>query len=187
MKQMTEYQRTLAAEYMYLVKEVIQKRIKVSGRPLLSFDDFFGIGCEALCRAAMAYEPELGSFEPLACRYIYNALIDHCRKQNYHQSFMAGESTQEDGLRMQDHLGTTTMDYEDETQAHIAMDQLTRCKEQYSGVTRKGIEAIELKLLGYSTREIAARNQTTVNNVNAWIARARSKLKRNEDFLWKLK
>ena len=187
MKQMTEYQRTLAAEYLYLVKEVIQKRIKVSGRPLLTFDDFFGIGCEALCRAAIVYQPELGAFEPLACRYIYNALIDHCRKQNYHQSFMAGETTQEDGLKMQEHLGITTTDYEDEAQMHIALDQLSHYKEQYTGVARKGIEAIELKLLGYSTREIAARNQTTVNNVNAWIARARSKLKKNEDFLRKLR
>lgn len=51
-----------------------------------------------------------------------------------------------------------------------------------NGVARKGVEAIELKLKGYEATEIAKHYDTSVNNVNAWISRARSKL-RNEPAL----
>ena len=62
---------------------------------------------------------------------------------------------------------------------------LRACKEKYQGVARKGVEAIELKLQGYESVEIADLYGTTVNNVNAWISRARSKL-RNEPALMEI-
>ena len=67
---------------MSVIDSVIKGRIKVRGCALLSYEDFYQIGCEALCRAAMAYRPEVGEFEPLAATFIYNAILDHCRKQN---------------------------------------------------------------------------------------------------------
>ena len=82
MKQMTDYQRELVEQNMDLVEQVIKKRIKVAGDVLLTHEDYYQIGCEALCRAAMIYNHEIGSFVPLACRVIYNAIIDHCRKEN---------------------------------------------------------------------------------------------------------
>ena len=63
-----------------------------------------------------------------------------------------------------------------------AMSALAACKEKYNGVARKGVEAIEMKLKGYEATEIAKHYDTSVNNVNAWISRARSKL-RNEPAL----
>ena len=81
---MTEYQRELTTNNLHLVKEVIQKRIKINNLPLLAYEDFYAIGCEALCRAAMAYQPSRGEFAPLACRYIYNTLIDHVRHRRYY-------------------------------------------------------------------------------------------------------
>lgn len=62
------------------------------------------------------------------------------------------------------------------------MSALAACKEKYNGVARKGVEAIEMKLKGYEATEIAKHYDTSVNNVNAWISRARSKL-RNEPAL----
>ena len=59
------------------------------------------------------------------------------------------------------------------------MAALRACKERYTGIARRGVEAIELKLRGYDSSEIAEIYGTTINNVNAWISRARSKL-RNE-------
>ena len=64
-----------------------------------------------------------------------------------------------------------------------ALDVLRKCKATYSGITLRGIEALELKSLGYSTREIADRYETTVNNVNAWISRARAKLREDPQML----
>ena len=82
MKMMTEYQRELVAQYLNVVDSTIKRRIKVNGAVLQTYEDFYQIGCEALCRAAMAYKPEVGAFEPFGARYVYNAIIDHCRHQN---------------------------------------------------------------------------------------------------------
>lgn len=60
---------------------------------------------------------------------------------------------------------------------------LAACKNRYRGITRQGIQAIEMELLGFSSKEIAGRYGTTVNNINAWISRARKKLKTDGDFL----
>ena len=178
---MTEYQRELTTKHLYLVKEVIQKRIKVSNLPLLSYEDFYAIGCEALCRAAMVYQPSRGEFTPLACRYIYNALIDHVRHQNYSNSFTASLFMDDDGERTVYDLIGSTVDMDEKAYGMSVMDALGKCKAKYSGITLKGIEAIELKLLGHETREIADLYGTSVNNVNAWISRARSRLKDDPD------
>lgn len=79
---MTEYQRELVEQNLELVTQVIRKRIKVNGTVLQSYDDFYSVGCEALCHAAMRYRTEMGEFAPFACVLIYHAMIDHCRKQN---------------------------------------------------------------------------------------------------------
>lgn len=174
---MTEYQRELTTNNLHLVKEVIQKRIKINNLPLLAYEDFYAIGCEALCRAAMAYQPSRGEFAPLACRYIYNTLIDHVRHQNYFHSFSASPFIDDDDERTIYDLIGATDDMDDKIYGNSVMDALGKCKAKYSGITLKGVEAIELKLLGHETREIAERYGTTVNNVYAWIARARSRLK----------
>ena len=80
---MTDYQDALVLENLDLVNWVIRTRISIPNRPLLTYDDFYAIGCEAICRAALKYQPDMGSFAPFACRYIYNAIVDHCRAMNY--------------------------------------------------------------------------------------------------------
>ena len=151
---MTEYQRTLVEENLDLLDRLILKHIGVSGRALQTYEDYYQIGSEALCRAAMQYDPSRGPFAPLGWRYAYNAIIDHCRKQ-----------------QQVNHSISIVTDEDGENAAMAA------CKNKYSGVILKGIEALELKALGYSSREIAEQHGSTVNNVNAWIARARSVLK----------
>ena len=76
---MTDYQDALVLENLDLVNWVIRTRISIPNRPLLTYDDFYAIGCEAICRAALKYQPDMGAFAPFACRYIYNAIVDHCR------------------------------------------------------------------------------------------------------------
>lgn len=80
---MTDYQDALVLENLDLVNWVIRTRISIPNRPLLTYDDFYAIGCEAICRAALKYQPDTGAFAPFACRYIYNAIVDHCRAMNY--------------------------------------------------------------------------------------------------------
>lgn len=85
---MTDYQNELVMEHLDLVNWVIRTRISVPNRPLLTYDDFYAIGCEAICRAALKYQADSGEFAPFACRYIYNAIIDHCRAMNAGQSHL---------------------------------------------------------------------------------------------------
>lgn len=180
---MTEYQQTLVLEYMPFVDWVIKHRVKVSNLPLQSYEDFYQIGCEALCRAAMAYNPAAGLFAPFAGRYIYNAMVDHCRKENLRVKNSVSNDIDYDSSQR---VRSTTGSAEDFSLAiyHDQLfDALKVSKTRYNGVARQGIEALELKMMGFTSSEIAARYGTTVNNVNAWISRARSKLKVDDKFL----
>lgn len=68
---MTDYQNELVMEHLDLVNWVIRTRISVPNRPLLTYDDFYAIGCEAICRAALKYQADSGEFAPFACRYCH--------------------------------------------------------------------------------------------------------------------
>lgn len=56
---MTDYQDALVLENLDLVNWVIRTRISIPNRPLLTYDDFYAIGCEAICRAALKYQPDI--------------------------------------------------------------------------------------------------------------------------------
>lgn len=66
---MTDYQNALVLDNLDLVNWVIRTRISIPNRPLLTYDDFYAIGCEAICRAALKYNADTGEFAPFACRY----------------------------------------------------------------------------------------------------------------------
>ena len=68
---MTEYQRELVVEHLDLIDWVIRRRIQVRGMILLSYEDYYSVGCEALCHAAMHYRPENGEFAPFACTVLH--------------------------------------------------------------------------------------------------------------------
>ena len=179
---MSAYQRELVEQHLGIVDWVIRCRINVSGRPLQTYEDFYQIGCEALCRAAMKYDPAAGTFEAFGSRIVYNALIDHCRKQNSIAARAGDLLRDEDNEPVVFQTRGEEFDYEELTIGRLVRDRLEACKRVYSGVALRGIEAIELKALGFSSKEIAERYGTTVNNVNAWISRARSKLFQDPQF-----
>ena len=68
---MTDYQNELVMEHLDLVNWVIRTRISVPNRPLLTYDDFYAIGCEAICRAALKYQADSGEFAPFACAFLF--------------------------------------------------------------------------------------------------------------------
>ena len=105
-------------------------------------------------------------------------MIDHCRAMNYRAQRISDIDLGERG-DLFDYYSYSEVDFESAITDDAAMAALRACKEHYTGIARRGIEAIELKLQGYDSSEIAELYGTTINNVNAWISRARSKL-RNE-------
>ena len=72
---------------------------------------------------------------------------------------------------------------QDDTEAWVStilMAQLLEHgKRHYKGVARLGIEAMELKIKGYSGADIARLYHTKSNHVGAWIARAVEKLRQD--------
>ena len=52
-------------------------------------------------------------------------------------------------------------------------------KRTYSGVAKLGVEALELKIAGYSGTDIAKLYGVQPNHVGAWISRAAQKLKKD--------
>ena len=156
---MTDYQDALVLENLDLVNWVIRTRISIPNRPLLTYDDFYAIGCEAICRAALKYQPDMGAFAPFACRYIYNAIVDHCRAMNYRLERNV-EISEDENASLLDMLTCTSVDFDETVTDATAMSALAACKEKYNGVARKGVEAIELKLKGYEATEIAKHYDT---------------------------
>lgn len=182
-KVMTDYQRKLTEDHLSLVNQVIRRRIRVRGLPMLTYDDLYSVGCEALCRAAMVYDPECGEFAPLASVYIYNAIIDHCRRENKQVSASSDLTLEEDNEQMTLQFFSYCEDLDSAMEQKAVVEAVAESKARYQGVALKGIEALELKSIGFSSREIAERYGTTVNNVNAWISRARQKLLNDPEFL----
>lgn len=181
---LTDYQRELVVQHLYLVDQVLRRRIRVTGLPMQTYEDFYSVGSEALCHAALVYRPDAGEFAPLASVMIYNAMIDHCRKQNRN----AGKAsdlpvdTDNENISLQ-YISTTDIEVEETIQQQAMAQAVADCKRRYSGVAKRGVEALQLKSLGYTSREIADRYGTSVNNVNAWISRARTKLLKDPVFL----
>lgn len=63
---------------------------------------------------------------------------------------------------------------------------LQQSKENCSGSVRKGIEAIELKMQGYSGRDIAERYHVKPNYITACISRAQKHLRQDVVFVRKV-
>lgn len=56
-------------------------------------------------------------------------------------------------------------------------------KQDYSGIARLGIEALELKIKGNRIKEIAQMYGVPPSHVGAWISRSVEKLRKDQEFL----
>mgnify|MGYP002469087945 CR=1 FL=1 len=67
-----------------------------------------------------------------------------------------------------------------------ALSLLESAKQQYDGVARLGIEAMQLKFIGLSNTDIAAHYGIKANYLGAAVHRAAERLKSNKEFLQSL-
>lgn len=179
MRVMTDEERTLVETHMGLVESVLQRYI--TPRPDISgmeHDDLFQVGSLALCRAAQKYDGRC-KFSTFAYAVVKNSLIDYCRsimgktrhtislEQSFDDSSGSLLERFSDGKRVLDTVENRAL-----------LQHLSKTGKQYHGVARKGIQALEMQVYGYSTQEIAAMYGVRSNVVAAWISRARKMLKR---------
>jgi len=181
----------LVEQHLTLVRNIILGTIRlnesVSG---MGYDDVYQTGCEALCHAARHYRADRGaSFETFATTVIRNRLLSHCRQVNRIQfplEYLDAPLPDSTGLTYRDTLMDVKAGHQDMEAATLSF--LTEAEKKYSGITRKGIQALMLKYTGHTGVEIAARYGVDVkpNHVAAWISRARYKLRTDKKFacLW---
>ena len=165
----------LVEEHLNCVRWAISRYIKVNESVCgLEYDDLFQEGCIALLRAIETFDGQPGTqFHTYAISVIRNHLMDYCRRiQSQTLPTIPLET------------GDTEMPLSSPTErigdSQLFVEQvLAYGKRTYSGVARLGVEALELKIAGYSGADIARLYGVSPNHVGAWISRASKKLKRD--------
>lgn len=165
----------LIQEHLNCVHRVIHSSIHVNPNVCgLEYDDLYQEGCIALWRAAETFDERQGvQFHSYAFPVIRNHLLDYCRKiQSQTAPVVSLEAWDVEMARR----GETDWDGENS----LFVEQVLEYgKRTYSGVARLGVEALELKIAGYSGTDIAKLYNTQPNQVGAWISRAAAKLKKD--------
>lgn len=184
MSVMNMQEKQLVKEHLYLVRNIVLGTMSINEAVQgLGYDDLYQTGCEALCHAAMHYKEERGaSFKTFADVVIKNRLISYCRKSVriqaplvYLDAPLAGDSE------------LTFADTLPERNDHALSDSetfylLSEARKRYSGISQKGVHALQLKFLGYGSKDIAEYYGVKTNHISAWISRAISRL-RADDFM----
>lgn len=165
----------LIEEHLNCVHWVIHRFIRVNpGICGLEYDDLYQEGCIALWQAAEAFDEQQGAqFHSYAISVIRNHLLDYCRSI---QSQTVPVAPLEDWDAATSRKGAALW----EADSRLFVEQVLEYgKRAYSGVARLGVEALELKIAGYSGTDIARLYGVRPNHVGAWIARASQKLKKD--------
>lgn len=165
----------LIEQHLNCVHWVIHSFIGVNeGVCGLEYDDLYQEGCIALWRAAESFDEQRGAqFHSYAISVIHNHLLDYCRKI---QSRSVPLVPLEDWDAEASRRGAAAWD----SDSSLYVEQVLEYgKRTYSGVAKLGVEALELKIAGYSGTDIAALYGVQPNHVGAWISRAAQKLKKD--------
>lgn len=185
-------QRELVENNIGVVWRVIYEHIQVNERVFgLSYDDLVQEGSIWLCKAAATYDGKTAKFETYAKVVVKNGLLTYCRNMcaQYRRQLPLQElmvSGEKDGVVFLDFLAVD--DFSDTTLSDMmVINLLESVKSEYNGVAQLGIEALKLKVKGFSGGEIARLYGVAPNHVGAWISRASRKLRKNDRFLAALK
>lgn len=178
---LTPEQQTVVQSNMFLVDAVIRTRIHTDESVVgLSYEDVRQEGYLLLCKAAQTHNPDRAKLSTYANKVIYNGLISHCRRINKQESHISSISLTENP----DRLDLKQDEQFENRIAQMELDSLLAAyAEEYTGITRLGIEALALKANGMGVAEIARLYQVQPSHIGAWISRAKSKLKTNKQFL----
>ena len=188
---LNETQRGLVTAHTDVVKWAIYEHISINESIYgLGYDDLFQEGCLCLCKAATSYDGEKAKFITYAQVVVKNGLLTYCKQISgkSKNTISISDLPQEPGDGG-DGMGIYTVEDEYETMLSetAVFSLLESVKAEYNGVARLGIEALELKINGYTGAEIARLWGVEQNHIGAWISRAKEKLRKNERFMAELK
>ena len=172
MLSLTEEQRVKVEADMGLVGKVIGDCVHTLDKGCIyDYDDLFQIGCISLCKAAQADQPgHKGAFSTYAYCLIRNEIytqLEYATRRGRGQATDPKE------------LSCTALDEDLETRESCRelMGLLERAEATATGTTAKGIQAIRMRIDGYSSKEIGEMLGAPANHVTAWISKARSHIR----------
>ncbi len=177
----TSAQRALVEANLSAVHWAIRGGIDVNENVCgMGYEDLYQEGCLALCRAAATYDGQRAKFRTYAETVIRNHLLDYCRalqaKRRSAPVISLDEQREDEGSRER----LASCDDTGRQVDRLCLAQLLEHgRRTYSGVARLGIEAMELKIEGYSGSDIANLYGVAPKHVGAWISRAIAKLKKD--------
>ncbi len=184
---LNDEQRSLVEAHLYVVEASIRSAIIVNETIYgFEYDDLYQEGCLWLFKAAIHYSPEEGvQFATFARTVVTNGLRTYCRLMCNKQKrviTIPNHSDSDEEQRSFENFSAPS--HTDDIISELdTMYLLSTLKQQYSGTVKKGIEALEWKVKGYSGTEIAKMYGVKPNLVGAWISRAVKKLEQNRMFI----
>jgi len=188
---LNDAQRELVAAHTDVVKWAIYEHININESIFgLSYDDLFQEGCLCLCKAAASYDGVKAKFITYAQVVVRNGLLTYCTNLNRRSinTISISDLPQDPGDSDENISGNMVEDEYDLLHSEeTVFNLLQSVKPEYEGVARLGIEALELKIKGYTGAEIARLWGVEQNLLGAWISRAKEKLRMNERFMAELK
>ena len=136
---------------------------------IYSFDDLFQIGCIGLCKAAATDKG--GVFSTYAYRLIWNEI---CDAMIYSTRRQATENVCDvtPYIAAEPEISEAMHDFRLDIDAALHAAQLDAPPS-----TAKGIEAIRLMSIGYTSSEIGEKMDSSAKLVCAWVSKARKFLK----------
>ena len=147
---LNDLQRQRVEDHLALVEQVLRRSIKtnetVDG---MGHDDLYQEGCIALCRASVSYREEMGAFPAYARTVIRNYLLDRCREIQSARKNLPLLSL--DAFAEMGAPEPVSPFHTEDLISDVSSDALlSHFRNRYHGTARLGIEAMELRVRGYS-------------------------------------
>ena len=176
-------------EYRKVLLKTVTKKSKVGGcscEEIYKEMDQFYTFYVRFCLVSLS--PDGGaSFPTYAQKVVENGLRTYCRLQRSKERrcFPVSEifDTEADSRRA---MASGIRSFQEQLAEVDVLSLLESAKQQYDGVARLGIEAMQLKFIGLSNTDIAAHYGIKANYLGAAVHRAAERLKSNKEFLQSL-
>jgi len=171
---LNDKQQRMVEENLSLVEIILRKNIhpneNIRG---MEYDELYQCGCLALCKAAAEYNGTV-KFATFAGTVIRNAMIDQCRcaMAYYNKTLSIDETLTDDEDTFAGMTASEESGPEDPLFCEELLALVQAAKKKHTGAVLKGIEAIELRVKGYTGAEIAKMYGVKNNNVTSWISKA---------------
>ena len=173
MLSVTAERQALIERHLPLVHWVISEYFHTNSHVVgLEYEDLVQEGMIALCHAADTYKTGRSAFSTYAVRVVRNHLTSHCR-------VVADKLRNMPTMPLDRREFQDRRDYEQDSLSGLCANEiLNRRKKTYTGSARRGVEALEMKvLMGYGVTDIARVCSVKPNLVGAWISKAAKQMR----------